>query len=122
MPRVLVEQADVFSYGVVLWELVTKEQARRGNWRTVRVPEECPAAVEALIIDCLTDEIDRRPSMQEIVQRLVAADRPNAKMLEDSANDSGSSRAHDSRSSSAPGSGSGSALDSRTELDVDRAT
>ena len=65
-------QADAFSYGVVLWELVTKEQTRRGNWRPVRVPEECPAAVETLIADCLTDDVERRPSMKEVVERLVA--------------------------------------------------
>lgn len=32
---------DVFSYGVLLWELVTKEVPRRGHLRPVRVPEEC---------------------------------------------------------------------------------
>ena len=104
-------QADAFSYGVVLWELVTKEQTRRGNWRPVRVPEECPAAVEALIIDCLTDDIDRRPSMQEIVERLLVVDRPDAAALEDSAHDSGSGSAPTSGLSSAPDSALGSAHD-----------
>ena len=100
-------QADAFSYGVVLWELVTKEQTRRGNWRPVRVPDECPAAVEALIIDCLTDDIERRPSMQEIVERLVALDRPSADVLEDSAHDLGSGSAPDSGLESAHDTGSG---------------
>ena len=67
-------QADAFSYGVVVWELVTKEQTRRGNWRPVRVPEECPAEVEQLIADCLTEDVERRPSMREVVERLVALD------------------------------------------------
>jgi hypothetical protein len=40
---------DSFSFGVVLWELITKEQTHRGNWRPVRVPEECPAEVESLL-------------------------------------------------------------------------
>ena len=40
---------DSFSYGVVLWEIATKEHSQRGNWRPVRVPQECPAEVEALI-------------------------------------------------------------------------
>lgn len=31
----------MFSYGVLLWELVTKEVPRRGHLRPVRVPEEC---------------------------------------------------------------------------------
>ena len=42
-------QVDSFSFGVVLWELITKEQSQRGNWRPVRVPEECPAEVEQLL-------------------------------------------------------------------------
>ena len=42
-------QVDSFSYGVVLWEIITKEQTQRGNWRSVRVPEECPAKVEELL-------------------------------------------------------------------------
>ena len=42
-------QVDCFSYGVVLWEIVTKEQAQRGDWRPVLVPEECPAEVEELL-------------------------------------------------------------------------
>ena len=33
-------QVDVFSFGVVLWELVTKDSARRGHMRDLRVPEE----------------------------------------------------------------------------------
>ena len=44
-----VPQVDSFSFGVVLWELITKEQSQRGNWRPVRVPEECPAEVEQLL-------------------------------------------------------------------------
>ena len=42
-------QVDSFSYGVVLWEIITKERSQRGNWRPVRVPEECPAEVDVLL-------------------------------------------------------------------------
>ena len=86
-------QADAFSYGVVLWELITKEQTSRGNWRPVRVPEECPAAVEALLVDCLTDDIGRRPSMTEVVERLVALEEPHvaASTITDSAKESSAS-------------------------------
>ena len=38
----LLPQVDIYSFGVVLWELVTKEIPRRGALRDVRVPEECP--------------------------------------------------------------------------------
>ena len=77
-----------------MWELITKEQASRGNWRPVRVPEECPAAVEALIADCLTDDVKRRPSMKDIVERLVALEEPESAStpasVTDSARESGS--------------------------------
>jgi hypothetical protein len=35
-------QADIFSFGVVMWELVTGEVPRRGFLREVEVPRECP--------------------------------------------------------------------------------
>lgn len=36
-------QADIYSFGVVIWELVTGEQPIRGNAREVSVPAECPS-------------------------------------------------------------------------------
>ena len=55
---------DSFSFGVVLWELITKEQTHRGNWRPVRVPEECPAEVEFLLkvrSDCTSGPASESP-------------------------------------------------------------
>ena len=40
-PHVLI-QMDIFSYGVVLWELVTQEIPHRGFLRDLEVPRECP--------------------------------------------------------------------------------
>ena len=40
---------DIYSFGVVLWEIVTQDKGRRGQLRQTKVPEECPAEIEALI-------------------------------------------------------------------------
>ncbi len=48
----------------------------------MRVPDECPAAVEALLVDCLTDDVDRRPSIAEVVERLIAAEQPQDTVAE----------------------------------------
>jgi len=33
---------DIYSFGVVLWEIVTREMPKRGRLRDVLVPDECP--------------------------------------------------------------------------------
>jgi hypothetical protein len=43
----------------------------RGQLRDVRVPAECPAAVEQLIAACINSDVAARPSSEEVVARLV---------------------------------------------------
>jgi len=45
--------ADMYSYGVVLWEICTGEAPIRGCMRDVRVPEECPQEISDLIHACI---------------------------------------------------------------------
>ena len=45
-------QVDIYSFGVVLWEIVTQETGKRGHLRPTAVPEECPAEIETLIDRC----------------------------------------------------------------------
>lgn len=66
------EKADIYSYGIVLWEIASGEKPVRGQLRDLSVPQECPAAVRDLILECLETRPSRRPSALEIVQRLQA--------------------------------------------------
>lgn len=61
----LTNKADMFSFGVVLYELVTLEFPRRGRLRSVRAPEECPVAIQELIEACLSIAAADRPSVRE---------------------------------------------------------
>ena len=63
-------KADIFSYGVILWEIVTHEQPTRGGLRDCRCPQECPAEIDCLINQCLHEDADQRPSAKEVYEVL----------------------------------------------------
>jgi serine/threonine protein kinase len=64
---------DIYSFGIILWELVTLSTPARGNLRSVHVPNECPADVARLIENCLeANNPDKRPTASEIFDRLMA--------------------------------------------------
>ena len=66
-------QVDIYSVGIILWELVTLMTPARGNLRRVRVPEECPADMARLIEDCLNaNNPDARPTASQIYDRLIS--------------------------------------------------
>ncbi len=51
------EKADIFSYGVVLWEIITQEPPRRGHLRDLKVRScsqhtMCPAQKIVLLAGC----------------------------------------------------------------------
>ncbi|KAK9803730.1 hypothetical protein WJX73_008474 [Symbiochloris irregularis] len=64
-------KVDIFSLGIVLWELCTSETPHRGRNRPVRVPEECPASIAALIDRCQEFEPNDRPTAKEVVQAIL---------------------------------------------------
>ncbi|KAK9802724.1 hypothetical protein WJX73_001425 [Symbiochloris irregularis] len=70
---------DVYSEGVVLWEIVTQETPRFGQqwWRAPRVPEECPQWVADLINQCMSPDPSKRPTSREVYQRLQSGGGPD---------------------------------------------
>ncbi|KAK9805532.1 hypothetical protein WJX72_003632 [[Myrmecia] bisecta] len=64
------EKVDIYSLGIVLYEIVSGEAAQRGKMRTLKVPEECSATVARLVSECLEVDPRRRPTAEELVYRI----------------------------------------------------
>ncbi|KAL4437438.1 hypothetical protein ABPG75_004577 [Micractinium tetrahymenae] len=67
------EKADIYSFGIVLWEICSGEAPERGRLRDLSVPEECPAEVRQIILECLEARPSLRPTALQLVERLGRA-------------------------------------------------
>eukprot|EP00887_Chlorella_sp_A99_P002292 scaffold10.g2292.t1 len=80
----LSKATDVYSYGVLLWEMYCGEHAWCGMRPTqiyhlettlgqeLEVPQGCPPGFKALVEACLAGDPSRRPSMRGVLQRIEA--------------------------------------------------
>lgn len=63
---------DMYSYGVLLWELITGERPVRGHLRAPLVPDECPQEAADLMAECGAINPAERPTAQQCLRRLQA--------------------------------------------------
>jgi len=76
------EKVDVYSYGVILWEMMTKKKAYKNltlhqfhevvvkNGKRPTLPKHWPVEFTCIIEECWSTEIKQRPSFSEISTRL----------------------------------------------------
>ena len=55
----------------MLWELCTRELPVRGQIRDIRIPQEAPQLVADLIRQCLDVDPAKRPTMEQLIHKLM---------------------------------------------------
>ncbi|KAI7845590.1 hypothetical protein COHA_000877 [Chlorella ohadii] len=61
---------DMYSFGVLLWEIITGLRPVRGHMRAIQVPAECPQEAADLMAACCALDPSARPSARELMHRL----------------------------------------------------
>jgi hypothetical protein len=70
------EKVDIYSLGVIIWEIATKGQVpKRGSVQPPSPSKDCPAQLSLLIEDCIKPEPAARPTAKQIYERLLEVPR-----------------------------------------------
>eukprot|EP01103_Thecamoeba_quadrilineata_P007078 TRINITY_DN1684_c2_g1_i6.p1 TRINITY_DN1684_c2_g1~~TRINITY_DN1684_c2_g1_i6.p1 ORF type:complete len:249 (+),score=47.14 TRINITY_DN1684_c2_g1_i6:483-1229(+) len=75
-------KADVFSYGIILTELITQQPPKSRSFANgfglevenfhAQTPPECPPEFAALAVECSAQDPEQRPTFKQIIPRLRA--------------------------------------------------
>ena len=126
------ERVDVFSYGMVLCELVSREQPSMSVFERVipgfglnneeieeRANEGCPQGLLKVTMECVADEPDERPSLAKVIADLkdVYPETASGKAYDDGLADPAKLAAAATASGGGGGSGGGASGAAGSESD-----